>query len=231
MVGQSVVGFHCYQWSCILRYRFSLFGKLSLVRHCVLQVSTVTSGTGFDCCQWSNTLRNIFPLLSVVQHFTLHIPAVISGLTLCVTYFDSYQWSSTVCYTFPVLSAVQHCVLQVFTVISGSALVLQVLIVISRPTLCVTYFHCYQWSNTVCYIFPLLSAVQHCDLHISTVISGLTLCLTHSHCYQRSNTVLQVSTVISGPTLCVTGFHCHQRSNTVWTSGGYSEVTPRKWLS
>ena len=83
----------------------------------------------------------------------LHIPTIISGPTLCVTYFHCYQPSNTVCYTFPLF-----------------------LTVISRPTLCVTYFHCYQWSNTLCYIFPLLSAVQHCVLQVSTVISGPTLC-------------------------------------------------------
>ena len=105
----------------------------------------------------------------------LHIPAVISGPTLCVTGFHCYQRSNTVCYIFPLLSAVQPCVLHIPTVISG-------------PTLCVTYSRCYQRSNTMCYIFPLLSV---------------------------SNTVLQVSTVISGPTLCVTGFQCYQWSNTL----------------
>ena len=89
----------------------------------MLQVSTVTSGpTGFHCYQWSNTLRYIFPLLSVVQHGVLHISIVISGPTLCVTYSHSYQWSNTVCYRFPLLSVVQHCVLHVSTVISGPTL-------------------------------------------------------------------------------------------------------------
>ena len=116
------------------------------------------------------------------------------------------------CYRFPLLLVVQR----------GST-------VVSGPTLCVTYSRCYQWSNTLRYIFPLLSAVQHFVLYISTVISGLTLCVTYFHCYQRSNTVcyrfsllsavqhfvLQVFIVISGPTLHVTYSHCYQRSNTV----------------
>ena len=90
-------------------YRFSLSDKLSLVRHCVLQVSTVTSGpTGFHCCQWSNIVCYIFPLLSTVQHCVLHIPTVIIGPTLCITYFHYYQRSNTVCYRFPLLSVVQH---------------------------------------------------------------------------------------------------------------------------
>ena len=124
----------------------------------------------------------------------------------CLT---SYRWSDTVCYRFPLLLVVQ----QVSTLVSG-------------PTLCVTYSRCYQQSNTLYYIFPLLSVDQHCVLHISTVISDPTRCVTYSHCYQRSNTVcyrvsllsavqyfvLQVFTVISGPTLCATSLHCHQRA-------------------
>ena len=86
--------------------------------------------------------------------------------------------------------------------------------VISSPTLCITYFHCYQWTNTVCYIFPLLSAIQHGVLHIPTVISGPTLCVTGFHCCQRFSTLCYrfKFTVISGPTLCATSLHCHQRA-------------------
>ena len=61
--------------------------------------------------------------------------------------------------------------------------------VIGSPTPCVTGFHCYQRFNTLCYIFPLLSAVQHCVLQVSTVISGSALCVTGFHCYQWSNTL------------------------------------------
>ena len=143
----------------------------------------------------------------------------------CLT---SYRWSDTVCYRFPLLLVVQ----QVSTVISG-------------PTLCVTYFHCYQWCNTVCYIFPLLSVVQHCVLHIPTLISGPTLCVTGFHCYQWSNTVCYMFPLLSvvqhsqppssstsapeAPPFCPGPSRC-PRERTLWTSGGYSEVTPRKWL-
>ena len=169
-------------------YRFSLFDKLSLVRHCVLQVSTVVSGpilcVTYSCCyQRSNTVCYRFPLLSAVQHRVLQVYTVISGPTLYVTYSRCYQRSNTVCYRFPLLSAVQHCVLHIPTVISG-------------PTLCVTYSHCHQWSNTVCYIFPLLSAVQHYVLHIPTLIS-VQHCVTGFHCYQRSNTVCYRFPVLS----------------------------------
>ena len=147
-------------------YRFSLSDKLSLVRHCVLQVSTVTSGpTGFHCCQRSNTVCYIFPLLSVVQHCVLHIPAVISGPTLCVTYSHSYQ------------------------------------------------------CPTLCYRFPLLSAVQHCVLQVSTVISDPTL----SQPPPSSTSAPEAPPFCLGPSRC-------PRERTWWTSGGYSEATPRKWL-
>ena len=100
-------------------------------------------------------------------------------------------------------------------------MVQQVSTVVSGPTLCVTYSRCYQWSNTLRYIFPPLSAVQHFVLHFSTVIIGPTLCVTYLHCYQRSNTVryifpllsavqhcvLQVFTVISG-----SAFFCYRLS-------------------
>ena len=142
--------------------------------------STVVSGptlcvTYSRCYQWSNTLRYIFPLLSAVQHFVLHISTVISGPTLCVTYFHCYQRSNTVCYRFSLLSAVQHFCYRFSLLSAVQHCVLHIPTVISGPTLCVTGFHCYQRFNTLCYIFPLLSAVQHCVLQVSTVISGPTL--------------------------------------------------------